>query len=310
MLRLASLLLVLLIAFPARAQEADPEGVMLQGWALPEGSSITSTSQLLRRAEVRFFAATAGTTADTTGDAVRVLSVYTRRDDSLRSEMLEVDDAGPRKVDQFVMISDILEDVHEGEEIVERGRRANPLSGTRFILERAEDGSWSHRFVRPEEPSDEEIAALSAARFDFRSPQYPERPVQIGEEWNVDRDALVSMYGELAHDAEQRMTLRLDSTGTFMDRPVAYLSYGLDVTLQPSPDVRMHRREHGVVVRRLDLLVDVYEQRQGYFSTERAPDHAAGQPYSSVMSGSTQSETQRLLTVPATGLAAPAAARP
>jgi hypothetical protein len=290
--------LILLLAPLAAAQEAPPAGpVELHGWGVPADAVLTSSSHVLRRGEVRYYPA--GTDLrDTTATPRRVLEIYTLRSDSVRTTLLAVDDLGPATIERFVIVSDILEDVHEGSEILSRGRHPNPLSGTRYRAERGASGEWTRTPLSPEAPTDEQAAALREP-FAYGTDHYPRHPVTPGDTWDLERDQIASLMGPLADGHSQRMTFRLDSTGTSFGSPAAYLSYGLDVTLDIGDGATTHRHEAGVIVRLLDRLVDVHEQRQGTYRTVRDGAFDNGEPYRSVMEGEIRSSSETFLTIPA-----------
>jgi hypothetical protein len=299
--RFTALVPFVLLAFAplpdAVAQDgsSDDGAIILRGWSLPEGTVITSTTHLRRNAELNYFAP--GQDAED-GEPLRTLEVYTLRSDSLRTRIVEVDGHGPRAIEQHILISDILEDVHEGNEILERGRRPMPLSGTIIAAQR--DGhAWHRQITNPAEPRPEQLEALQA-RFSLETPQYPDRPIHVGESWEVDREGLAMLHGELVAGATQRMTLQLDSTSTFLGQPAAYISYGLDVTVDRGDGLIMRINEVGVVVRLIDRFVDVMTQWQGTFRTEREGVFEDGEPYVAVMEGSTRGQSQQFLMVPHT----------
>jgi hypothetical protein len=282
----------------AAAQDAQdgPGEVMLRGWSLPEGAVITTVTHVRRSAELSYYGDARAVEA---GEPLRALEIFTLRTDSMLTTIREIGQAGPLAIEQHILISDILEDIHEGDEIVDRSRRPLPLSGTRFIAEDEGDGVWTRRFLLPETPSEEQVEAL-AEPFDPGTPQYPEWPIAVGETWEVDADGLARLYGSLAEGAPQRMTFQLDSTGTYLGRPAAFLSYGLDVTLDRGDGLVMRSNEVGVVVRLLDRFVDVLSQWQGTFHTKREGSFEDGEPYVAVMTGSVRGQTQQFLLIPRT----------
>jgi hypothetical protein len=298
---LSSLVLgLLLVSLPpvAAAQDArdGPEEVMLRGWSLPEGAVITTVTHVRRSAELSYYGDASAVEA---GEPLRALEIFTLRTDSMLTTLREIGQDGPLSIEQHILISDILEDIHEGDEIVDRSRRPLPLSGTRFIAEEDGDGGWTRRFLLPEIPSEEQSEAL-AETFDPGTPQYPERPVAVGETWEVGADVLARLYGNLVAGAPQRMTFQLDSTGTYLGRPAAFLSYGLDVTLDRGDGVAMRSNEVGVVIRLLDHFVDVLSQWQGTFRTQREGSFDDGQPYVALMTGNLRGQTQQFLLIPRT----------
>lgn len=297
--RLAALAAIALAGFlpapgaVAQQDAAAGETVTLRGWSLPEGSVITTVTRLRRNAALHYFAP-----GDAPEDAepLRSLEVYTLRSDSVRTRVLAVDSAGPVALEQHTLISDILEDVHEGNQILERGRRPLPLSGT-IVHARRYGEAWHREIVNPSEPSAEQLQALQGG-FTLDTPQYPARPVRVGEKWEVDRDGLALLHGDLVEGATQRMTLQLDSTGSFLGQPAAYLSYGLDVTVDRGDGLVMRIHEVGVVVRLINYFVDVMTQWQGTFRTEREGAFADGEPYRAIMEGHTRGQSQQFLIVP------------
>lgn len=300
--------LIILLAPLAAAQESPVAAtVELHGWNVPEGAVLTSSSHVLRRGEVRYYPADADL-RDTTAAPTRALEVYTLRADSVRTTLLAVDEHGPAAIEQFVFVSDILEDVHEGTEILSRGRHPNHLSGTQYRAERDASGAWTRSFLRPEDPSDEQRAAL-AEPFSFGTDHYPRQPVAVGDTWDLEQAQIAALVGPLAEGHVQRMTFRFDSTGTSFGSPAAYLSYGLDVTLDRGAGATMHRHEAGVVVRLLNHRVDVHEQRQGTFRTVRDGAFDDGTPYRSVMEGEIRSSSETFLTIPAGAASREAPAR-
>jgi hypothetical protein len=296
-------LALFVLAAPVRAQDPAAQTVVLSGWALPEGTSITSSSHVVRRAKVRQFDSPEAMVA-TSPEPLVELDVFTAHADSVHTSFEAVDEAGPVRVERYVFISDILEDVHQGDQILDRSRHPNPLSGTHYTAERTAEGAWQRRFLRPADPTEAQMSALGELRFDFDSPHYPAHPVAVGGEWNVDADGLVRLFGELEPGHTQRMTFRLDSTGAFVGQPAAFLSYGLEVTTRLDDGVLMTQKEVGIVVRLLDWLVDVYEERQGLFRTMSAGYMEDGQPIFSVMEGEIRGRTLHLLTVPTESVSA------
>jgi hypothetical protein len=294
-LALAALVAVALAAglpaAPALAQEAPPsETVVLHGWGLPEGASVQTTHRTLRHATHDTFA------ADTLAGQ---LKVYTMRTDSLLTVVEAVSAEGPTRILEAVYISDILEDVHEGEEVLTRGRHPEPLSGTQYLFER-EGSGWARSFLLPEDPSEAQRAALAGAHPGVPlASVYPGQPVAVGEQWTVDRDVLAELYGPLAEGAEQRLTVVVDSVGTFLGRPAAFLSHGLSVTLDQGGGRTLKRNEVGMTVRLLDVLVDVLAQRQGTFRSEAPARLDDGTEGRAVLYGSIAASTERWLTLPA-----------
>jgi len=298
-LALLALLLAAPAAAPALAQDA-PAAVTLHGWGLPEGAVVQTTHRTIRQATHET------TVADT---LFRELKVYTARTDSVLTTFEAVGEDGPTRIMEAVFISDILEDVHEGEEVVERGRHPEWLSGTHYVFEREGDG-WARRFVLPQDPTEPQRTALSnAAPAVPLVSVYPERSVAVGEQWEVERAALAALYGPLAEGAEQRMTVALDSVGTYLGRPAAFLSYGLALTLDQGGGRTLKRNEVGVTVRLLDVLVDVIAQRQGTFRSEAPTMLEDGTPGRAVLHGALAAHTERLLTLPARASAAHPAER-
>lgn len=286
--------LVLCFFLPFAACAQKPSGpVQLSGWALPVESSVLTSTRLLRQAQITYRHAE---TADTVGP-YRLIQIQTARHDSLQVVYTDVADDGPLRIEQAIFISDILENIAENGETVDVRRIPNPLSGTQSIGVRDGD-EWSWTFTYPEDPTPEQVTDLNRP-FSWVEPEYRDAEVSVGETWDVDRATLVSIYGELDDAHPQRKTYQLDSLGTWMGRPVAYLSYGLNITQIQDDGRRLHRREAGMIIRRLDVFVDVVEQRQGTFHTEEAGISEDGTPYISVMEGEMRVMTERLLTIPA-----------
>jgi hypothetical protein len=298
-LTLLAPLALLAIAPLAVAQTPAPEdGALLNGWGLPEDAVLTTVTHVRRNAVARYFAPDADP-ADTTARPLRELEIFTLRADSVRTTLLAIEDGRPERLEHHILISDVLEDVHEGGEIIDRGRRPNPLSGSQFVSERRPDGSWDRTFIRPYEPTDEQISALREP-VSFHTPQYPDHRVRVGDIWEVGREGIETLYGRLLDGAPHRLTYQLDSTGTYLGRPAAFLSYGLDATIDHGDELVMHMNEVGSVVRLLDRFVDVLTQRQGTFRTARSGAFDDGQPYVSVLEGGIRGQEQVFLTIPAT----------
>lgn len=282
---------LLLFGTSASAQSVDTEGAVLRGWGLPEGTVVTSATHLRRNADLHYL-------DPATGDTLRTLEIFTLRTDSLRTVFLEVDGDGPRQIERYVIISDILEDIHEGAAILERGRHPTPLSGTHYVAERRDDAPWMRRFLDPAQPSPEQLEALGQVRFAFDAPQYPHHRVRPGERWEVDSEVLARLHGDLVDGRPQRMTIELDSVSTYLGSPAAFLSYGLDVTVHRGDGLIVHTHEVGVIIRLLDRFVDVLSQWQGTHHTERAGEFEDGRPYRAVMEGAVRGQQQQFLIVP------------
>lgn len=295
-LLVVSLLMALLLASPAPAQPSGapaPQTVVLGGWGLPEGAAVTTSTRALRTARVHTLAAEAGDE-----DApLRTLEVYSAYADSLRLTVLEADAEGLRRGEEHVLVSDVLEDVFEDDEPVQGGTRTSPLSGLRLSVARAGEG-WT-RALLGGEPSAAQAEAMAALPPPGGWP-YPTHPVAVGATWEVDRAALEARYGALAADAPQRKTYRLDSLGVFLGRPAAFLSFGLDLTIEENGSrTRLH--EVGAVVRALDLYLDLYAERHGTFRTEEVGPprtDAEGRAVRSVMEGRLRTREERFVTLP------------
>lgn len=299
---LAALLVALVLVQSALAQdtpaEAAPETVSLHGWTLPEGTVITTSHRTLRHAAHGTFAA-GHDPADTLAVPMRELMIYTLRADSVYTTIARVAPDGPAVVEEVVVISDILEDVREGDQVLEQRRYPEPLSGTQYALERTADG-WTGAFLRGEPTEEQRRALASAEPMLSAALPYPERPIPVGETWSVERETIEALYGPTVEGTTARLTIALDSVSTFLGRPAAFLSHGLSVTLDQGEGRTMQRNEVGTTVRLLDAFVDVIARRQGTFRSTAPVALEGGTTGIAVLRGSVAANTERLLShVPA-----------
>lgn len=236
--------LLFLLASPGVAQDA----AVLGGWALPEGAVIESVVATATQA----VAQQGGLTFDTeSGSFERMVSHIDRVEDGrlMRSVRRVTAVSSKAVVDGTAMPPDPA-----------------PLLGRDVAVTRTGDG-WAQEPVGWT-PDADARAALDEP-ISLGDPQYPTRPVAVGETVEV-ADAVIRDIYPSAIEGPHRLTVRLDSLGTVDGAPVAYLTQDVDVTValdQGTMRMDMVAR----IVRRLDWMLDVETEWTGPVSFAFGP---------------------------------------
>ena len=218
-----------LAALPVAAQ-----GVVLGGWALPEGAVVKSTSTSVMRGRVA-----------APGGPVPV-EQHTGNESVTQIDRVE----GGR------LTRAVQRTVASETKLFMAGSRLpsepDPLVGRMVAVVRDGDG-WRQEPVgwRPSAAAREaldEPATLDDA-------EYAARPVAVGETVEVDAQTLRRVYLD-ATDGDHHLTVTLDSVGTFGGGPAAFLTQRVGVTTAfDGGTMRMDMTAR--VVRRLDWKLDV-----------------------------------------------------
>ena len=139
----------------------------------------------------------------------------------------------------------------------------SPMEGQRLRF--ARDGDNWLRTLLDVTPTDEQRDFIEGFLVpeEVIQPIYPWAPVEVGQAWTVGHEVLGRLYPDLADDAPQRLTMRLDSTGTHEGHPAAFLTFDLETTRALPEEGRSTRYEQGHVVRLLDLFVNAAYVSEG-----------------------------------------------
>ena len=232
----------ILLAASASAQ-APADSVEIGGWTLPEGTVVTTTSNMT-------YKATMSVGGDEAPYRLATRDSLTTRIDRLRDGRLH------RAVQQTALDETTVQ--MAGRDLPPQ---SSPLLGRWVTVERTEDG-WT-RSAPGWTPNREQRDAL-AAPVSLDDDEYPLR-MAVGQTVRVSQDAIGRVYAG-ASDALHRLTVRLDSVGTVGGAPVAYLTQDVDVTVEDDEIVtRMQMRAR--IVRRLDWRLDVETHWTGRMTT-------------------------------------------
>ena len=217
----------MLAAAPLAAQEA----AVIGGWALPEGTVVTSES--LSTSSMRAGRSTIkGRTTDVTTTVID--SVAAGRFIRARQRL----DAQDSRSTQ------------DGRPMP---RTPDPMLGLWVIMERTAEG-WTQRpdDWRPTPEQRDEMGFIGT----MEDVEYPLQPLAVGETFVVPDSALRQLY-DGATDGPHRLTVTLDSLGTLDGAPVAYLTQEVDVHVVDEDGFGMTMDMHARIVRRLDWMLDV-----------------------------------------------------
>ena len=231
------LLLVAVLVAPAVAQEA----AVLGGWALPEGAVVRSVSAVTMEGAVE------GTVPINSQESEVTRTTMARVEGGRLTRAVQRIESATSKV--FVDGSRIPSD-------------ADPLLGRDVAVVR--DGGGWRREPLGWRPSPEAEAEL-ADPVSLDDAEYPARPVAVGETVEVGDAALRAVYpGAVA--GPHRLTVRLDSLGTFEGGPAAFLTQEVGVTVDVGEGGTMRMDMTARIVRRLDWMLDVQTEWEGPIS--------------------------------------------
>ncbi|WP_412060806.1 hypothetical protein [Rubrivirga sp. IMCC45206] len=234
-LRAAAALAALALVAAASAQTVE-----VGGWALAEGAVVRSASVTGLEAVVRgpggevAFGRRALEVATTTIDRVeagRLMRAVQRLESASAKATVDGAPAPPGDPD--------------------------PLLHRAVVIERTADG-WRKR-ADGWQPTPDQLAALDEA-ISLDDAEYPTR-MTVGETVVVPDSALRAVYLGAA-PGPHRLTVRLDSVGTFEGGPAAFLTQTVGVTVgDPGETMRMDMTAR--IVRRLDWRLDVRTEWEG-----------------------------------------------
>ena len=231
-MRLRLVLAMAALALPALSVAA--QDVVLGGWSLPEGAVVQSVSSSSLRAEFRGSGAVLPVKSETS-------EVSTTTIDRVAGGRLE------RAVQR---LDKLRETTHVAGNLVP----SSPDSrlGRAVSIERGPAG-WHHAALGWT-PDDEAQAALDDGG-SLDDAEYPRRPVAVGETVVVPDSALRVVYPD-ATAGPHRLTVRLDSVGTFQGGPAAFVTQHVSV-VENVEGGTMRMEMDAQIVRRLDWLLDV-----------------------------------------------------
>ncbi len=246
---LAAAFAALTLALPAAAQE-----VVLSGWVLPRGTVVTGVG--LREVNL---AMTLDSRPDLTFDVVETT------EDSVRAVIHDVKGGHIAEIRQTIARNTRRTETRHDGQLVSRTEEEGPLTGATIRVVRRR-GVWQRELLQGT-PTPEETEELDVhVNYDY--PQYPARPVRVGEAWDVDRATMAELFGDLDPAYPSRLTVRLDSVGTYEGGPAAFLTETCDVATLDGEGGRNALRLQTAVVRRTDWRVDVLNVAEGTIRQE------------------------------------------
>ncbi|OZC04272.1 hypothetical protein [Rubricoccus marinus] len=224
-------------AAPALAQES----AILGGWTLPEGAAVITTSRTQ----------SSGIAKSATGQAKFVSQTY----DSTLTVMAEVEGGQLTQALQ-------TEKASESRFLV-NGRptgppRASVMHGLPVAIAR-DDRGWQKVPVGWQ-PDAKQQAALDD-KISLDDADYPATPMAVGQTYVVPDSLLRQVYVS-ATDRPHRLTVRLDSLGTYGGAPAAFITQEVQVEVG-EPDALMTMDMTARIVRRLDWMLDVRTEWSG-----------------------------------------------
>ncbi|MEM8559150.1 MAG: hypothetical protein AAGG50_15120 [Bacteroidota bacterium] len=178
--------------------------------------------------------------------------------DSTSTDILRVQDGQLQAVRQHI-VSGTETSLQQVDNLPSR-RSEEDLAYAGLVYEATRDGDvWTAEpLVEPTEAQQVILDAVAEVNF-FDDLEYPTTPVAVGESWTVGVEVLEQLHGPRNRNAEHAQTIPLDSLGTFEGGPAAFLSYELE-----SEDAGgLGEVSRGIVIRRLDLMIDVVRLRVG-----------------------------------------------
>jgi hypothetical protein len=197
-----------------------------------------------------------------TGPVTTTVSVNERY--AGETTILEAADGKPTKM-RRVVETDVTDSVTELMGQSEKDTEKDPLHGETIVMMLA-DGEWTAELEEgtPTEAQRESLADLSQGLF---VSIYPDRELEVGEQWTVPQEALLLMADADAENVQGTMTCTLTAIEEYKGEQCALVDYDLEVSFDDTStkgqELNSKFTLSGKVYRSLDSHLDLLNEGSG-----------------------------------------------